>query len=98
MTHHLRWPDEPTGLAALQAGGFTAADEDGAERIILATHTWAIDVVGPIWRGGSWDTETGEQLTPPVLLPGWHVNFIGDLPEAWAGYVVTPLDPVRVFA
>jgi hypothetical protein len=98
MTHHLRWPDESTGMAALRAAGFTATDEDGAERVILATHSWSIDVVGPIWRGGSWDPETGEQLDAPVLRQGWHVNFIGDLPEAWEPYLVTPLNPVRVFA
>jgi hypothetical protein len=28
---------------------------------------------------------------------GWHANFIGDLPESWADYVVTPEQPVRVF-
>jgi hypothetical protein len=32
-----------------------------------------------------------------VLLNGWHVNYIGELPEGWDVYVVTPEQPVRVF-
>jgi hypothetical protein len=28
---------------------------------------------------------------------GWHVNFIGKLPEEWEEYVVTPLNPIRIF-
>jgi len=31
-------------------------------------------------------------------LDGWHVNYIGELPEGWEGFVVTPVEPVRVFA
>lgn len=30
-------------------------------------------------------------------IDGWHVNFIGELPESWADYIVTPEQPVRVF-
>ena len=33
-----------------------------------------------------------------TLLDGWHVNFIGELPEAWEDYVVEPKRPRRVFA
>lgn len=28
---------------------------------------------------------------------GWHVNYVGSLPEGWADYIVTPEQPVRVF-
>lgn len=31
-------------------------------------------------------------------LPGWHVNYIGELPADWAQFIVTPEQPVRVFA
>lgn len=31
-------------------------------------------------------------------LKGWHVNYIGDLPDGWDAYLVTPEQPVRVFA
>ena len=98
MTHYLRFPDEPTGMAALQVAGFTATDEDGATVIITASHTHAIDVIGPISIGGEWDPESGEVITPPTLLDGWHVNYQGDLPAGWDSYLVTPQHPSRVFA
>ena len=31
-------------------------------------------------------------------LDGWHVNFAGTLPDGWDEYVVSPEQPVRVFA
>lgn len=94
MTHYLRFPDEKTGMAALDAAGLLT--EDGAP--ITASHTHALDVIGPIYRGGTCDPETGDVITPPTLLPGWHVNYIGELPDGWEQYLVTPEQPVRVFA
>lgn len=94
-TTYLRFPDETTGMAALYAAGLV----DGTtSEVITASHTHAIDVIGPISIGGTYDPETGDVITPPTLLPGWHVNFIGELPEDWEQYVVTPEQPVRVFA
>jgi hypothetical protein len=97
-TTYLRFPDEATALAALQVAGFTATDEDDNTVVITASHTWAIDVIGPISIGGEYDLESGEVLVEPTLLDGWHMNYVGDLPEGWDGYVVTPEQPVRVFA
>jgi hypothetical protein len=98
MTTYLRFPDEPTGMAALEGAGFTTTDEDGNTVVITASHTHAIDVVGLIHIGGEYDPESGEVITPPTLLEGWHVNFRGDLPAGWDSYVVSPEHPVRVFA
>jgi hypothetical protein len=84
-THYLRFPDEPTGMAALAAAGFTATDEDGATVVVTASHSHALDVIGPLWIGG-------------ILLEGWYVNFIGTLPDDWQQYVVAPKRPARVFA
>ena len=30
-------------------------------------------------------------------IDGWHVNYVGSLPEGWADSIVTPEQPVRVF-
>lgn len=98
MTHYLRFPDELTGRAAIAAAGFTFTDEDDVPQIITASHAHALDVVGPIYRGGEYDPETGEVITPPDLLDGWHVNYIGELPDGWEEYLVEPQQPVRVFA
>lgn len=94
---YFRFPDEATGMAALEAAGFTATDEDGNVTVVTASHTHALDVIGPIPRGGEWDEE-GNVITPPELLDGWHVNLIGELPENWDQYIVSPQSPVRVFA
>ena len=94
MTHYLRFPDEATGMAALADAGFT--DANGT--VLTASHTHALDVVGVITIGGEYDPESGDVLVPPTVLDGWHVNYIGELPEGWADYAVSPEQPVRVFA
>ncbi len=94
MTHFIRFPDEATGTAALQAAGLLT--EDG--EYITASHKHALDVIGIISLGGEWDPQTSEVITPPTILDGWHVNYIGALPDGWEQFVVEPEQPVRVFA
>lgn len=36
-------------------------------------------------------------LRADVLLPGFHVNALGDVPESWRDYIVTPRQPLAVF-
>jgi hypothetical protein len=92
-----RFPDESTGMAALDAAGLTTTNEDGDTVVLTASHTHALDCIGAITRGGEYDPETGEVLVPPTVLDGWHVNYIGDLPDGWAEYAVSPEQPVRVW-
>ena len=76
------------------AEGLVTADDE----LITASHTHAIDEIGVIYEGGEYDRETGEVITPPVALTGWHVNVVGDLaPEAWDQYLIVVNHPVRVF-
>jgi len=89
-----RFPDEATGMAALEAAGLLTEDGDP----ITASHTHALDVIGTITEGGTYDPETGEVITPPVTLPGWHVNYAGEPPDGWEEFLVEPANPVRVFA
>ena len=98
MTHYLRFPDESTGMAALTEAGFTSTDDDGNTTILTASHTHALDVIGAIAIGGEYDPDTGDVLVTPTVLDGWHVNYIGELPNNWMGYLVTPTEPIRVFA
>jgi hypothetical protein len=97
MTHYIRFPDESTGMAALDAAGLTTTNDDGDTVVLTASHTHALDVVGPIYKGGTYDPDTGEVITQPVLLSGWHVNYMGELPEGWAEYAVSPEQPARVW-
>jgi len=93
MTYFLRFSDETSGLAALEVAGFL--DEDGQP--ITSTHDYALDVIGSITVGGEWDEE-GNELVAPTTLDGWHVNYVGELPDGWEAFEVTPTVPYRVFA
>lgn len=94
MTHFLRFIDQLDFRIKAAQAGMLAEDNS----LISATHTYAVDEVGTITRGGAWDPETGEELEPPITLPGWHVNLAGDLPQGWEEFVVKPRHPARVFA
>ena len=93
MTQFLRFPDESTWLTAATDAGFIVDDT-----LAAYTHTHAIDVIATITRGGEYDPETGAVIVAPTVLAGFHVNYSGDLPEAWAEFVVEPAAPYRVFA
>lgn len=93
MTHFLRFPDESTWTAAASEAGFITDDT-----LAAYTHDRAIDVVGTITRGGEYDPETGDVISAPEVIDGWHCNYVGELPKGWEGYVVRPEQPVRVFA
>lgn len=98
-TKYLRFPDEQAWTkAATDAGFFSEPDEDGNTTLAAYTHDRAIDVIGLIYRGGEWNPETGEVITLPTLLDGWHVNYRGAMPDGWEEFLVTPNDPYRVFA
>lgn len=88
-----RFPDWETGMAALDAAGLL--NEDGS--FITASHAHSLDVIGTISRGGEWDEE-GNVITPPEVLDGWHLNYVGELPDDWEEYAVQPTNPVRVWA
>jgi len=67
------------------------------DELITASHTFAIDEIGLLYEGGTYDSE-GVVITPPVALDGWHVNTAGIAPEAWEEFLVTPQNPKRVWA
>ena len=92
MTQFLRFPDESAWLTAAADAGFIVDDT-----LAAYTHDHAIDVVGVITRGGEYDEE-GAVIVAPTVLPGFHVNYSGELPEGWDDYLVTPAAPYRVFA
>jgi len=91
MTIFLRFPDEATAQAALA----DFYDVDYGWNTASLIH--ALDPIGTLYDPGTVDAE-GNELMPPVALAGWHVNFIGELPEAAQAYVLTPVSPRVVFA
>ena len=98
MTYFLCFTDKAAFIGACESAGLWIADD--SPRPLLLSHTHILDVIGIITEGGEWNPETGEEITPPTPLDGWHVNakFTAGLPAGWDAYLVTPSSPVRVFA
>ena len=63
------------------------------------THEHSCDVVGIIYNDdGVYDEETGEVISAPTVMEGFHINFIGELPQELQANLVTPASPHRKFA
>jgi hypothetical protein len=88
-----KFPDQATFRTLAAAEGLITDDD----QLITASHTFAIDEIGVIYEGGTYNAE-GEVITPPVALTGWHVNTAGLAPEAWDEFQVNPATPSRIFA
>jgi hypothetical protein len=109
MTNYLRFADQSAWEAAGEAAGFrinNAAPSEADPEILedrytwlYYTHDWSIDDIGIIYNNDAIiDPDTGEVTSPATPMEGWHVNFIGTLPEGWDEYLVAPRNPRRVFA
>lgn len=100
MTQYLKFHDEATAISVLSQ--FRGPDQDGNEIWITASHTHALDVVGTIYKPTGVTLPSSEPGMPdfPEMapVPGFHVNFIGELPAGATPYVVEPANPSRVFA
>jgi hypothetical protein len=91
--HCYKFPTRAKFRTLAKAEGLITEDDE----LITASHTHAIDEIGIITEGGTYDPETGEVITPPTVISGWHVNYVGEPPEVWQQYLVTPEHPARVF-
>ena len=100
MTNYLRFPDETTFRSAAYVAGFYIEPEgDDPGVYIQYTHDYALDIVGILYNNDAVvDPDTGEIITPATPMEGWHVNYIGALPEGWASFLVSPQPPRRKFA
>ena len=97
-----RFTDEVAWVTAAKAAGFyvTVTDDEGVESEVLQAYTrdHAIDVIGVLYNDDGVYNEEGEVITLPTVIPGWHVNYLGTLPEGWEAFEVTPEQPKRIFA
>ena len=87
-----RFPTRNQFRTLAAAEGLLTEDDE----LITNSHTHAIDEIGIIYEGGTYDAE-GVVITPPVALSGWHVNTAGLAPEAWDEFLVVVNSPSRVF-
>lgn len=96
-----RFTDETSWLTAARTAGLmqTVTDDKGIDSEVLQAYTrdHAIDVIGIITEGGEWDKD-GNETVPPIILPGWHVNYQGALPDGWEQFEVKPASPHRIWA
>jgi len=98
-TNYLRFPDESTfRSAAFIAGLYNEPEGDEPGVYIQYTHDHAMDIVGVIYNDDAVIDPDGTVVTPATPMAGWHVNYIGPLPEGWDAFLVTPAAPYRVFA
>jgi len=74
------------------AEGLVTEDDE----LITDSHTFAIDEIGTLYEGGTYNAD-GEVITPPVALAGWHVNYAGEPPEAWDPYLIVVNSASRIF-
>lgn len=91
-TYHFKFPDEGVFIELATAEGLV--DEEGV--LITSSADYAIDVIGVVTTGGSYD-EQGEVIEPAELIPGHHVNTRGISPESWEPYVAIVNTPSRIF-
>lgn len=105
-TYFLRFPDEETAKSILSQIGIyietaPATDTEPSQGYYRdADIGWAFDLIGTITKGGEWDPETGEEITPPIEVPGWHANYAAkELPPELEPYNLDPKPstPSRVF-
>ena len=97
-----RFTDEAAWITAAKAAGFytTVTDEEGVESEVLQAYTadHAIDVIGTLYNDDGVYNDDGEVVTPATAMAGFHVNYLGSLPDGWEQYEVTPVSPYRIFA
>ena len=95
MTHYLKFESEEQMSIAL------SDYYDDEDNFLSGNHEYTFDIVGLIYRATE-ETETDEEGNEyPVMeaIEGWHVNYLGDLPEALVSYELEePSNPARVFA
>ena len=87
-----RFPSRAKFRSLAAAEGLLTEDDE----LITNSHTHAIDEIGLLYEGGTYDAE-GEVITPPVALPGWHVNTLNLAPEAWDPHLVVVNSASRIF-
>jgi hypothetical protein len=91
-----RFPNRQKFRALAAAEGLIAIGYDGEERLITDSHTHSLVEIGAISKGGEYDSE-GNVITPPTVLPGWHVNTLGLEPKAWKRFQVVVKTPSNTF-
>jgi hypothetical protein len=92
-TYFLKFADEDTAKTVLEeAQIYVPATDEEAEYYRTADHGWGFDPIGTIYNDdGVYNEETGEVISPPTAVDGWHANYIAvSLPESLTNYNLDP--------
>lgn len=96
---YFRFTDETAWVTAAKSASFYVTNaETETEELQAYTTDRAIDVIGTLYNDDGVYDEEGEEVTAPTPMDGWHVNYLGDLPDGWETYEVKPEPPKRIFA
>ena len=99
---YLKFDDQAQAQAAFEAAGLVVGG-----KLIIATHSYAVDVIGTIYRPTgamvAMATPNGTvDMAEMEPVAGWHVNMRmidGELPAALAAFEIpAPATPKRVWA
>jgi hypothetical protein len=95
MTHYLKFTDEAEFLFEFDV----YVDEEYG--LVISGVGYDFDVIGIISKPTGEVEVDDEGYEYPTLAPidGWHVNWLGELPESLQAYALEePNNPYRVFA
>jgi len=97
MTIFLRFADEAEARKVMQ--DFLGKTDDGVEVWRQASHEWALDLVGTVYKSTGKQLETTEGLVEEkAAVPGFHINLKMEEPPAYLKpYTIFPLNPVQIF-
>lgn len=93
MTRFLKFTTEAKAITAI-------AEYRSEGEWIQASHTHALDVVGTLYEPTGKMLKGDEGIEYPEMkpLPGFHVNFIGELSDTAKPFEIFPSKPQRIFA
>ena len=108
QTKVFKFPDETTAQTVLAPSGYYSPEvvevDEVTKQVIntipgfykTADLGWAMDIIGTIYEPPTYDEE-GNELTPPIPIPGFHINFAGPYANGLEAYRITPKTPKRKF-
>ena len=93
MTHRLKFADEAQAKSIMAEYW---SDEYGWR---TASHTHSLYPLGVIYRPTGMMLESdGFEYPEMAPIDGYHINFIGELPEAATPFLVFPENPVNIYS
>lgn len=105
QTRFFTFPDEATAFNLAKLHNMTTIDENGDDILVRFNNTYAIDVIGVLYKESGKMLTSSEGFEYPEFTPldGWHVNVriideTKSIPDDFLPFEVFPVTPSRDFA